>query len=108
MHVCSAAGTPQIWPLYTAPDASTAFDTSPSALGSGDPVLVQVTPSVDTANVPGDCQDAYLMPSVEMAIDGSFPSSDPGRNPVLKVNADPDAGATRNATRTAPSSTVPS
>src|SRR5436190_6526646 len=108
MQVCSAAGIPQICPLYTAPEASTALVTSPRAPESGIPVLVQVVPSDDTANSPGACHDAYRMPSVEMAIDGSFPSSDPGRKPVVNWNADPDAGATRNATRTAPSSAVPS
>src|SRR5438132_2405419 len=108
MHVCRAAGTPQICPLYTAPEASTALVTSPRAPESGSPVFVQVSPSDATANSPGDCQDAYRMPPVEMASDGSLPSPEPGRKPVPNWKADvPDAGATMNATRSAPSSATP-
>src|SRR6266508_2724364 len=105
MHVCSAAGRPQICPLYTAPDASTAFVTSPMAPGSGSPVFVQFTPFCETANSPGDCQDAYRTPFVEIASEGSFPSLDPGMNPFWNVNVGtPEAGRIITTSRTTPTS----
>src|SRR5438876_665364 len=105
MQVCKmCCGSPQICPLYSAPEASTAFVTSPMAFGSGDPRFVKLTPSGELANSPGDCHDGYRTPPSEMASDGSLPSSLPGScTGSWKPSFDPAAVADPAATSTATS-----